>query len=102
MATFLTVPAVFWTLTALTRANLGEADAVRYIYPGALFCLLVAAESLASVSIPKVMVVGASALVGIAIGLNIISLVDGGDQLRRGSVLVRAELGAIELARGSV
>jgi hypothetical protein len=102
MATFLTVPAVFWTLTALTRASLGEADATRYIYPGALFCLLVVAESLASVSIPRFVVVAASVLIGVAIGLNIISLVDGGDQLRRGSVLVRAELGAIELASGSV
>ena len=36
---------MFWGLTGLARADLGEPAASRYLYPGALFLLLIAIEA---------------------------------------------------------
>ena len=43
----------YWSLLAIARALLGESGNERYLYPGALFALLVVLELLRGVSLPR-------------------------------------------------
>lgn len=92
------LPLVFWGLTALTRGQLGEPGASRYLYPGGLFLLLITVEVLAGLRLQPWMAVIPVLLVP-AIVANVQLLHNGALGLRSVSTTVRAELGAVEIER---
>jgi hypothetical protein len=87
----------FWVLTALTRGELGEPDASRYIYPGALLLLLVGAELAPPGALPARSLAVVAVLVLGATVANVGALRDGASNLRDISRFVDAELAAVEL-----
>jgi hypothetical protein len=101
-----TIPVVFWVLLAQTRAGFQPASESRYLYPGAVFALLLAAECARGVRVPvwataAIVVVGVAALVW-----NLDQFRDGRAYLlnppaAEGAIDMRANLGGIEIgARG--
>jgi hypothetical protein len=94
----------FWTLTAISRAFIGdeEAWASRYLYVGGLLILLIALELLEGVAVPRALAaVAALAVVAVVIS-NIGELRDGARFLRSQGMQTKAELGALGLTRGIV
>lgn len=92
----------FWGLTALARVQDNDPAAVRYVYPSAVFLLLLAV-GLASPRAPRrsaALVV--LALTALAIPSNIEGFEEGRDALVFTSNVASAEIGAMELARESV
>lgn len=88
----------FWVLTAVTRADHGEPAASRYIYIGAVFIMLIAAEARLGagvrggwLALSGILI--ASALVG---NLNVLRGGEGG--LRAADSSVRASLAAVQIA----
>ena len=53
LAALIALPLVFWGLTGLARADLHEPGAPRYLYPGALFLLLIAVEAARGVRLTR-------------------------------------------------
>ncbi len=90
----------FWALTGLTRAQYGDPGTSRYLYPGAVFSLLLAAEVARSATWRPRAIAGAVAAVALmaAWGGNVDQLDIGGVGLRDNSQYVSAQLGAVELA----
>ena len=99
MAASLTVAGTFWLLIAMARASLGDADANRYIYPGALFILLIAKEAFARMPTPPLLLAALGTMTAAAVAANVLALNAGVAQLRDSAATVRAELAAVEIAR---
>jgi len=98
--------AALLALTALARAQYGEPDASRYIYPVAVFGLLLLVELLASrvtVTGPtqRAAAVVAAALLVVALGGRH-QLVAGAGGLRGNQQTVSAELAALRLIHGAI
>jgi F0F1-type ATP synthase membrane subunit c/vacuolar-type H+-ATPase subunit K len=104
----LALPLFYWVLTALSRAELNEPDASRYLYAGAIFVALIIVELAHLVPLPRGRVVLAL-LVGAVVVITVVS-VRGNEQplrlgaagLRDASTYVKAELAALELAGNGV
>jgi hypothetical protein len=93
----LTTAVAFWVLTALARANLGEATSSRYLYAGGLFVLLIAAEVVRGrVFSRRAMwvVAGVTALAALS-GMNMFK--KGADGFRYTDRIVRAEITPLEI-----
>jgi hypothetical protein len=88
----------FWTLTALARANLGLAVTGRYLYPGAIFVLLIAIEAFRGCHLQAKLAVPAGAIVIAAAVSNAHALRVTHGILKSGSDLVRTDLAAVDLA----
>ena len=98
-AMLLVAAGTFWLLVGLGRANLGEPSASRYVYTGAILVLLILAEAFRGVQLsPKALGV-AAAVVLFALAGNLRALGRGEASLRTASRVVKAELGALQLAR---
>jgi hypothetical protein len=94
--------AAFWFLAAFNYFPGREAYSSRYLYAGAAFVLLIAADLLRGVRLPRwALPVAAAATVAIAV-VNLVPLREGRDFLRSQTVLTRADLGAIEIAQRTV
>jgi hypothetical protein len=91
----------FWALAALSRAQLHEPTASRYLYPGAIMLVLVIGELLHGVQAPKGVLIALAALAAVAAGWNVAALQDGANGLRAVDQTVDAELRALELERGA-
>jgi hypothetical protein len=91
----------FWTLTALTRGDLGEPDASRYIYPGAILVLLIAAELTTRAAFTARDLCVLTVLVAGAVVANLGALRDGAQSLREVSRILKPELAALELERAT-
>jgi hypothetical protein len=90
--------ALFCGLTALLRAQLNGATDSRYIYPGAVLLVLLAAELFRGArATPRAMAVAAVVVVFAAVA-NYGPLKAGSVQFQDWSSYVRAELGALEVA----
>lgn len=110
-AAVLSLPIGYWVLTALSRAQYDEPAASRYIYPGAVFVVLVLAEVIPRLERPigrAGTAVGAGLLVVLVV-LVVVSVRGNVDELRAGaaglrdtSSYLKAELRAVELARAHV
>jgi hypothetical protein len=88
----------FWLLSALARAQLNDPAAVRYLYPGAVFLVLLGIELLRPHwRDPRVAALVAAG-VGLAVLANLNELRGGRDTLRDFSDTVRAQLAALEVA----
>jgi hypothetical protein len=93
---------MYWSLAALTRAQYGEPDANRYLYVGAVFIFLTAAELLSSAEIPPWVQLGVAVCAAFAVAANIHILRNNAMELRRHDHYVKAELAAVELERLNV
>ena len=88
----------FWVLAAITRAELAEPTASRYVYIGATFILLLAMEARLGASLRGAWaLVAALAVIG-AVVANLHLLRAGERALRASDTEVRASMAAVELA----
>lgn len=92
----------FWGLAAVNDLPGRAPWASRYMHVGAVFVFLVLANLLASVSIGRRALLAAGGVAAVAVALNLAPLFEGRDRLEEQSVLARADLAAIEIARRSV
>lgn len=98
----LAIAATFWFLAAFNQIPGREAYASRYMYAGGLMLLLIVVELLRGVRIPRPALIAAGVVVVLAAIPNTIKLEEGEDWLREQTVLTRADLAAIEIARRTV
>ena len=90
----------FWILTALARAEMHDPAASRYVYPGGVFVLLIAAEALRGwrpLRRPLLML-AVGVLLAVISGFQAID--QGADGLRETDQLVQADLTAVEIGAG--
>jgi len=92
----------YWLLAAFNYIPGREAAASRYVYAGAVFVLLMAAELLRDIRFNRRSLVVAGVLTACAIGPNLAQMKDGRDWLQEQTVLTRADIGALEIARRTV
>jgi hypothetical protein len=98
----LAATATFWLLAGANTIPGREAWSSRYLYVGALFMLLIAANLLRGVRLRPWALALVSALAFLVVGFNLEPLREGHDFFRKQTVLTRADLAAIEIAAGSV
>ncbi len=91
-----------WFLTALNAFPGREPTASRYQYAGAVFILMILANLLQGVRIPRGALLAGAAVTVLAIGPNIVVLKGGSDYLDDQAVLTKADTAAIEIARRTV
>jgi len=94
--------AAFWLLAAFNYIPGREAYASRYMYAGAVFLLLLVAELLRGVPLRRPALLAVGAVVLAASVANVAILRDGEEALREQTVLARADLAAVEIARRTV
>lgn len=96
-------PLGLWAMTALARADLGEPHAPRYIYPGAVLVVLLAAELLRG---RRLVTVGQAGVAAVVVVVAVVGGLDGfRDQasgLRGTTAELRGHFGAAELVDGYV
>jgi hypothetical protein len=94
--------ASYWFLAGFNYIPGREASSGRYIYAGAFFVLLIAAELLVGWRFSRraLWITAAAAL--LAIGPNLAQLQGGSDFEREQSVFTRADLAALEISRDTV
>jgi len=92
----------FWVLAALTRGQLQEPTASRYLYPGAVFLLLIAVGLAVDLRVPVPVVVALGVVVAVASVSNVRALHQGATGLRTTDVAVDAELAILQLERAYV
>jgi hypothetical protein len=98
----LAAAATFWFLAGFNAIPGREAWSSRYLYVGALFVLLIAAELLKGVRFSRWALLAGAVVTLVAVGFNLVPLREGRDFFKAQTVLTRADLGAIEIAAGSV
>jgi len=92
----------YWLLAAFDFVPGREASAPRYVYAGALFTLLMIAELLLNWPFSRKALWIAAGVVALAIGPNLVQLKEGSTWEKDQSVLTRADIGALEIARDTV
>jgi hypothetical protein len=98
----LALAGTFWVLAGLNvKAGRGP-TASRYVLPGAIFVLMIAAELLRGVRVPRAATVVAYLLGAVILAGNIGVLHDAYISYRRTSDLIKADLGAVEIARDRI
>jgi hypothetical protein len=98
LAALIALPLLFWGITGLIRANLNEPAASRYLYPGALFLLLIAVEAGAGVRLSRRGLAVLTALLLGALISNLGAMRDGAGYLRDRATAVKGSLAAMRLA----
>jgi hypothetical protein len=98
----LAAAATFWFLAAFNAVQGREPYSSRYLYIGAFFFLLVAANLLKGVRFNRWGLTAAAALTAVVVGFNLVPLREGRDFFEKETVLTRADLGAIEIASRTV
>jgi hypothetical protein len=99
LAALIALPLAFWALTAIARANLHDPAAARYLYPSAVFLLLLGLEAargvrLTSVALAAVLVVVAGATLS-----NLGALRNGAGFLRDQAADLDGALAGLQLAQ---
>jgi hypothetical protein len=92
----------YWMLAALDFVPGREASAARYVYAGALFTLMMAAEVLRKWPFNRTSLWVAAGLVALAIGPNLGQMKEGSSFEKDQSVYTRVDIGALEIARDTV
>jgi hypothetical protein len=96
----LALAGAFWVLAGLNvRSGRGPTES-RYLLPGAVFLLMIAAELLRGIRLPRLAVAGGCAAGALIALSNVFVLRDAYHAYRNTSDLIRADLGALEIARG--
>jgi hypothetical protein len=91
-----------WFLTAFNQIPGRDPTSSRYQYMGGVLVLLLLANLLQGVRFGRRALIAAGGLTVAAVAVNLIVLRDGRDALEVQSVLTKADLGAIEIARRTV
>ncbi len=91
-----------WFLTAFNQAPGRAPYSSRYQYAGAIFIVLVLANLLPKVNWTRRRLIFAAAVVLLAVGPNLIVLKQGKDNLAVQTILTKADLEAIQIARPTV
>jgi hypothetical protein len=94
--------AVYWFLAAFNYIPGREAHSSRYMYAGAVFVLLLAADLLRGVRFGRVALAVGAVVTAAAVASNLGPLRDGKDWLRDQTVLTRSDLAALEIAHRTV
>jgi len=94
--------AAFWGPVAVSRAQLGDPGASRYVYTGAALLLLVVLESLRGLRVDRWSVAVVTALSALALIGNLRAFSPGEDSVYVGSRTEAAELAALQLIRSRV
>ncbi len=98
----LALAVTFWVLAALNvKAGRGPADS-RYLLPGAIFLLMIAAELLRGIRVSRLAIAGAYFLGAFIIISNVVLLRDAKTAYRNTSDVITADLGALEIARDRI
>jgi hypothetical protein len=92
----------FWLLAGFNAIPGREAWSSRYLYVGALFVLLIAADLLKGVRPNRWALAAGAAVTAVVVGFNLVPLREGRDFFKEQTVLTRADLGAIEIAAATV
>jgi hypothetical protein len=98
----LAAAATFWFLAGFNAIPGREAYSSRYLYVGALFVLLIAADLLKGVRLNRWALLAGGVVTLAVVGFNLVPLREGRDFFRAQTVLTRADLGAIEIAERTV
>jgi hypothetical protein len=98
----LAAAATFWGLAAVNDLPGRAPHASRYMHVGAIFVFLIAANILAGRPIGRRAGYAIAVVATLAIGSNLVALLDGRDRLVDESVVTRADLAAIEIAHRTV
>jgi hypothetical protein len=93
---------VFWALLALSIGPARSPLASRYVYPGVLLVLLLAAELAAGAGISRGWRIAVSAALAVSLFANVDTIRVGGGYFRAEGSYNRAELAALQLTRGRV
>ena len=88
----------FWVLAAITRADVAQPDASRYLYVGAVFVFLISAEALGQIRIRRGWLALGGLLVAAALIANVGVLRRAERGLRASDESVRASLAALQIA----
>ncbi len=95
----LALAGTFWLLAGLNvRPGRGPAES-RYLLPGAIFVLMIAAELLRGVRVPRLAIAAAYVAGAFIVAGNVYLLRDAYTAYRNTSDLIRADLAALEIAR---
>jgi hypothetical protein len=97
-----TAGVTYWLLAALNYIPGREPSQVRYVYAGAFFTLLIAVELLRGWRFSQRGLIAAAVLAALTIGPNLAQMKEGSDFLQAESVVTRADLAALEIARDTV
>jgi hypothetical protein len=92
----------FWLLAGFNEIPGREAYSSRYLYIGALFLILIAANLLQGIRFDRRGLFAAGALTAVVVGFNLVPLREGRDFFEQQTVLTRADLAAIEIAAPEV
>ena len=92
------LPIVFWGLTGIARADLHEPAAPRYLYPGAVFLLLIAVEAARGIRVSARATAAIVVLLAFVTVANLGTLRNGGGFLRDRAAEVDGSLSALQLA----
>lgn len=92
----------FWLLAGFNYFPGREAYSSRYLYGGALFILLIAADLLKGVRIGKWALLAGVLVAAVTAGFNLVPLREGRDFFRTETVLSRSDLAGIEIAARTV
>jgi disulfide oxidoreductase YuzD len=94
--------ASYWLLAAFNFIPGREAASSRYVYAGAAFVLLMAADLLRGARFTRNGLLVAGAVAICAIGPNLAQMKEGSDWLKGQTVRTRADVGAMEIARRTI
>jgi hypothetical protein len=97
-----TIPLAFWVLGGLNEIPERAPTASRYLYPDAVFILLLLGEWFRGSRVGARPVIVASIFVVVSVAGNLVALRDGYRFLERDSDFARAQLGALEIPRERV
>jgi hypothetical protein len=92
----------FWVLMAFNQVPGRDATASRYQYGGAIFVLMIVANLLADWRPGRRTLLVCAAVTAVAVGLNLVVLHQGRDELAQQSLLTRSDTAAIEIARRTI
>jgi hypothetical protein len=92
----------FWLITAANDVPFRTPSSSRYMHTGVVLLLLLLAESFRGVRLGPRATVAISAVAAVALAGNLIALRDGYRVFEREGQLIRAQLGALEIARDQV
>ena len=98
LAALIALPLLFWGITGLIRASFNEPAASRYLYPGALFLLLIAVETCAGARLSRRGLALLAVLLLGALVSNVGEMRDGGGFLRDRAAQVKGAVAALQLA----
>ena len=92
----------FWGLAGLNEKPGRAPTDSRYLLPGAIFILMIAAELLRGVRVSRLVIVAAYVVGATAVASNLYVLRDAYIAYRNTSDLIKADLGALEIARSRI